>query len=146
MVEVASGRRDTAVAELLGDDPDIHAFGAEPGVVRVAKAVCVDTFVDPGHAPKPRQEHAHIGVARSTAGECAEDRAGAVHAQFGPDHQPAFDDRPGRRGLLWSKPNVMAMVTSVMTQASAIHAIQGWPALGIEWIGVGIGCGFVAAT
>ena len=35
MVEVASRRGDAAVPELLGDDPDVHALGAELGRVGV---------------------------------------------------------------------------------------------------------------
>ena len=39
MIEVPRRRRDCPVPELLGDDPDVHALGAELGRVRVAQAV-----------------------------------------------------------------------------------------------------------
>ncbi len=60
MVEVASGRRDATVPELLGDDPDVHALGAELGRVRVAQAVGVHAFVNAGLPTEPRQEDAHV--------------------------------------------------------------------------------------
>ncbi len=46
MIEVAGGRGDAGVAELAGDDGDVHALGAELGGVGVAEAVGADALVD----------------------------------------------------------------------------------------------------
>ncbi len=97
MVQVAGGRRDAAVAELFGDNADVHTFGPELGGMRVAKAVGVDPFLDRRLASKPWQEHAHVGVPHPSTGKRAEHRLGAVHAPVGSDLQPAFDERPARR-------------------------------------------------
>ncbi len=46
VVEVAGGRGDARVAELAGDDGDVHALGPELGGVRMAEAVGMHSRVD----------------------------------------------------------------------------------------------------
>ena len=54
MIQVLSRRRDGPIAQLLRDDADVHAFGAELGGVRVPEAVGVNALLDAGLAlPDP---------------------------------------------------------------------------------------------
>jgi hypothetical protein len=69
VVEVAGGRCDRGVAELLGDDGDVDAFGAELGGVGVAEAVGVDAFVDAGPAGEALQHDPDVGGGHRPAAE-----------------------------------------------------------------------------
>ena len=74
MVEVAGRCRDAGMAELAGDDGDVHPFSAELGGVGVAQAVGVDPLFDARPSGKAFEHDPDVcGGHRATA-ERAEDR------------------------------------------------------------------------
>lgn len=81
MVEVARGRRDGPVTELLGDDPDIDSLGPQLGRVCVPEAVGVDPPQDPGRPPEPGQQPAAVRIGETVCGRRYEDRRSGTHSQ-----------------------------------------------------------------
>ena len=55
MIQIPRRRRDGLMAQLLRDDADVHAFGAELGGVRVPEAVGLDSLLDAGLARQSGQ-------------------------------------------------------------------------------------------
>ena len=110
VVEVACGSGDAGVAELAGDDGDVHAFGAELGGVGVAEAVGVDASVDARPGGETFEHNADVGVGHRVAAERAEDGIAAAQTEAGREttrrpvessmaSAPALPNRTGRQRL-----------------------------------------------
>jgi hypothetical protein len=74
VVQVADGRGNRGVAELLGNDPDIHPLGAQLGGVGVAEAVGVDPLGDPRLGSELAHQPPDVGPPQFAAGAVAEQR------------------------------------------------------------------------
>jgi len=95
VVEVAGGGGDGGVAELFGDDADVHAFGAELRGVGVTKSVRMDTLVDTGPGGQAFEQPPDVSVGHWFSAERAEHGMVTVQAQLRPRVQPSLDDGGG---------------------------------------------------
>ena len=95
VVEVAGGSGDAGVAELAGDDGDIHAFSAELGGVRLAEAVSVDAFFDVGPGGEAFEHDTDVGGGHWAAAERAEHGVATAQAEARPRDEPALEDGGG---------------------------------------------------
>ena len=80
MVEIPGCRGDAAVAELAGDDADVHTLGAELGSVGMAEAVGVDALVDSRPGAQTFEHDPAVIVAIRCLGACRRQMA-AVRAE-----------------------------------------------------------------
>ena len=79
---------------MAGDDGDVHTLGAKLRGVGVAKAVGVNTLVDPRPGGDAFEHHADVGVRHRVAVECAEDGVATACADLGASCRIELDARP----------------------------------------------------
>ena len=82
VVEIVGGRGDAPMAELLGDDPDVHALDPQLGGVGVAKAVGVDPLTCP---PKTEPVVVRVPMTSGRGQEILNDETEPTHTRA--DHR-----------------------------------------------------------
>lgn len=99
MIEVDGCGRDVRVPELLRDDADLDALGAEFRGVGVAQAMGVDALLDAGLAGEAREQDADVARRERVTVAQAEDGAVRVRsdAETRPDLEPRLDHREPAR-------------------------------------------------
>lgn len=93
MIQVHGRRADVRVAELLRDQTDFDALGAEFGCVRVAESVRMDALLDASDACESREHRADVGRLDVAAVAEAEKRRAIVDAESATHFEPRGDER-----------------------------------------------------